>query len=108
MAQAARFNRPLLWSRGAPAAILEQPLAQSAPAEVVIDTIKAAEDGDGWVVRLYESCGGHAAAKLSFGAPVSRAWLSNTLEDKLTPLVVENGGCALDLRPFQFATIRLA
>jgi alpha-mannosidase len=108
VAHAARFNRPLLWSKGAAAAILEQPLAQADPAEVVIDTIKAAEDGEGWLVRLYESCGGRAAAKLSFGAPVSRAWLSNTLEDKLTPLVVENGACALGLRPFQVATIRLA
>jgi len=108
VAQAARFNRPLLWSKGAPAAILEQPLAHAAPPEVVIDTIKPAEDGDGWVVRLYESCGGRAAARLTFGAPVARAWLSNTLEDKLAPLVVEKGACTLALRPFQFATIRLA
>ena len=105
--EAARFNRPLLWSSGDPAAILKQPLALATPEQVVIDTIKPAEDGEGWVVRLYESCGGHAHARVSFGAPVTAAWLSNTLEDRISALKVVANACSLDLRPFQIATIRL-
>jgi alpha-mannosidase len=104
---AAGFNRPLLWTKGAPAAVLEQPLARAQPASVVIDTIKPAEDGDGWLARLYESTGGRCTARLRFGVPVAEAWLSNTLEDRLEPLVVEAGELVLDLRGFQIATIRL-
>jgi alpha-mannosidase len=104
---AARFARPLEWLAGAPAAILQTSLVTAAPASVVIDTIKPAEDGEGWVVRLYESCGGHATAKLSFCVPVAGAWLSNTLEDKLAPVPVQGGRCSLSLRGFQIVTLRL-
>jgi alpha-mannosidase len=107
VAQAARFNRPLLWMDGAPADVLAQPLASATPANVVIDTIKPAEDGDGWIARLYESHGAATRARLSFGVPVARIGMSNTLEDDLGALAIEQGACALTLRPFQIATLRL-
>jgi alpha-mannosidase len=107
VAEAARFNRPLLWATGDVAEILRKPLAGAAPAQVVVDTIKPAEDGDGWVVRLYESTGGSTRAHLTFGAPVTEAWLSNTLEDRIAPLTVEAGGVSLDLRGYQVATVRV-
>ncbi len=107
VAHAARFNRPLAWIVGAPAAILEASLVTAIPSSVVVDTIKPAEDGEGWVVRLYESHGGRAWARLAFGVPVKGAWLSNTLEDRLAPLPLEAGGCSLELRGFQIVTLRL-
>jgi alpha-mannosidase len=106
-AMGAAFNRPVLWMGGAPAAVLEQPLVTASPAQVVIDTIKPAEDGDGWVARLYESTGGQCQARLRFGVPVSEARLSNTLEDRLEPLTMEDGALVLPLRGFQIATVRL-
>jgi alpha-mannosidase len=106
VAQALRFNRPLLWA-AAPAAILERPLASAEPAHVVIDTIKPAEDGNGWVVRLYESHGSATNAKLGFGVPVKAVHRSNTLEDRLVPEAVKNGACELELRPFQIVTLRV-
>jgi len=106
-AMGARFNRPMLWMTGAPAAVLDQPLLLASPAQVVVDTIKPAEDGDGWLVRLYEGAGGRCEARLQFGVAVREAWMSNTLEDRLEPLTVEGGGVSLPLRGFQIATIRL-
>jgi len=107
VAHAARFNRPPLWSAGAVSPLLDQSMAVAAPASVVIDTIKPAEDGEGWVVRLYESGGGSVAARLAFGIPVAGAWISNTLEDRVSPLAVEANGCTLDLRGFEITTLRL-
>ncbi len=107
VAHAARFNRPMAWTAGAPAAVLQGPLVAATPSSVVIDTVKPAEDGEGWVVRLYESHGGRAAARLVFGVPVKNAWLGNTLEDRLTPLPLVAGGCYLALRGFQIVTLRL-
>ncbi len=107
VAHAACFARPLLWATGKPAAILERPLVQASPSNVVIDTIKQAEDGEGWVIRLYESHGGSTVAHLDFGVPVRAAWLSNTLEDKIAPLTLAANRSTLALRPFHIATIRL-
>ena len=106
-AEAARFNRPVLWAASGGNAVLERPLVQANPGNVVIDTIKPAEDGDGWVVRLYESTGGRCEARLGFGVPVREAWLSNTLEDRMEPITVEQDSLVLSLRGFQIATIRL-
>lgn len=105
---AACFARPMLWAKGPPDAILAKPLVTCSAANVVIDTIKAAEDGNGWIIRLYESTGARATAQLHFGVPVRKASLSNTLEDALTPLAVEANTVTIDMRPFQIRTIRLA
>jgi len=105
--QAARFNRPILWAKGAPSSILGAPLVSIEPANVAVDTIKPAEDGSGWVVRLYECAGGSCTARLSFGVPVKNVHISNTLEDPLQPVPMHAGAYAIPLRPFQIATLRL-
>ncbi|MEO8812575.1 MAG: glycoside hydrolase family 38 C-terminal domain-containing protein [Caulobacteraceae bacterium] len=106
VAEGARFNREVVWVRGAPA-ILGRTLVSATPAGVVVDTIKPAEDGEGWVARLYESAGAAAVVRLDFGVPVRRVWLSNTLEDRLEPIALVDGGCRLEMRGFQVTTLRL-
>jgi len=106
-AEGARFNRPLLWAQGSPADVLRVPLVSASPGHVVVDGIKPAEDGAGWVVRLYESIGAQVRARLAFGAAITTAQLSNTLEDRLDPLLLEGGACEVDLRGFQLMTIRI-
>jgi alpha-mannosidase len=106
-AVATAFNRPMPWTTGAPKPVLQTSLAASSAANVVIDTIKPAEDGDGWVIRLYESAGGRCEARLAFGVTINDAWFSNTLEDRLEPLTVEDDAIRLPLRGFQIATLRL-
>ncbi len=107
VAQALRFNRPILWSKGAPHAAPAKPLVTTDTKAVVIDTIKPAEDGKGWVVRLYESQGSAVRALLIFGVPVRAVRMSNTLEDDGEALSVETNGVALTLRPFQIVTLRI-
>ena len=74
---------------------------------MIVDTIKPAEDGKGWVVRLYESAGGAAQTRLSFSVPVREAFRSNTLEDRHDALPLIGDALDLSLRPFQFMTILL-
>jgi alpha-mannosidase len=87
---------------------LRSPLVSVSSGFVVVDGIKPAEDGEGWVVRLYESHGGRVRARLTFGTAVSSVQFSNTLEDRLGPLSLEGGACEVDLRGFQLMTIRVA
>ncbi len=108
VAAAASFNRPLLWTAGGVPQILAKPLVSVTPANVVIDTIKPAEDGKGWVVRLYESHGASTTARLDFGVPLKSIRRSNTLEDDGDDLSLQGNGCTLALHPFQIVTLRVA
>ncbi len=107
VSQAARFARPVLWATGAAANVLQQPIVSTSPANVVIDTLKPAEDGQGWIVRLYESAGLRGLATLTFGVQVHSVSLSNTLEEPGAVLTLDNGACVLDVRPFQISTLRV-
>ncbi|WP_456656859.1 glycosyl hydrolase-related protein [Bradyrhizobium sp. JR3.5] len=97
----------MLWAKGQPRAPLRQSFLTAAPANVIVDTIKPAEDGEGWVVRLYESAGVRAAATLDFGVDMSSVWMSNTLEDRIAAIPTEARSCSLSLRPFQIVTLRV-
>ena len=103
--QAHCFNRPLLWTGDCAGTILSRPLVGSEAPNIVLDSIKPAEDGNGFVLRLYESSGCATKTRLKFGLAVKSVHLSNTLEDLLAPIAVDSGSCLLDLRPFQIMTL---
>jgi alpha-mannosidase len=78
----------------------------SAP-NLIIETIKRAEDGDGIIVRLYESQRKRDPAQLHAGFGVEAAWETNLLEENGSALQVENDSIHLDLKPYQIMTLRL-
>ncbi|MFD2334288.1 alpha-mannosidase [Cohnella sp. GCM10020058] len=74
---------------------------------VVLDSVKPAEDGDGIVLRMYESSGGRGRAELNWPRPFARAVLSNALEANGEALAAENGRIALSFAPFEIKTVKL-
>ncbi|GIO11360.1 alpha-mannosidase [Cohnella xylanilytica] len=74
---------------------------------VLIEAVKKAEDGDDAIVRLYESAGASAKARISFGLPCAEAWETNLMEEDASPLALTEGGVELAFRPFEIKTIRL-
>jgi alpha-mannosidase len=74
---------------------------------VIIETIKQAEDGDGIIVRLYESQRKRGQVKVRVGGEVESAWETNLLEENQSQLQVESGEVILHLRPYQIMTLRL-
>jgi alpha-mannosidase len=84
-----------------------QSLISSSSPNVIIETVKRAEDGDGIIVRLYESQRKRGPVQLRVGFAVEAAWETNLLEENETELSVENDSILLDVRPFQIMTIRL-
>ncbi len=101
-----RFNVPLLL-QPAPAGLASQSFLQVNQPNLVIDTVKRAEDGDGWIVRLYESFGGRCKARLTSLLPVRAAALCNLLEEEEAPLAWQNGALELDVLPFKILTVKL-
>ncbi len=74
---------------------------------VMIDTVKRAEDGNGFVVRLYEAHNRHETVTLTFGVPVTRVSVTDMLENGGEALPVANGAVSLGIAPFEVVTLRV-
>ena len=74
---------------------------------VIIETIKRAEDGDGIIVRLYESHRKRGQVQVKMGCAVDSAWVTNLLEENESALDVENDSILLNLKPYQIVTLRV-
>ena len=74
---------------------------------VVIETAKQAEDGQGLIVRLYENerCRGPVALRAGF--PLAGAYRCNLLEEDKAPLVVAQNAVHFSVKPYQIVTLRL-
>jgi alpha-mannosidase len=104
VAEGALFNAPLRWS----ACVSEtqsRSLASVDDPNVVLDTIKPAEDSDAVVLRLYEAHGARGTARVELGFDFSSAVLANALEEEREPLEVDGAEIVLPYRPHQVATV---
>ncbi len=73
-----------------------------------VTAFKEAEDGNGFILRLRETEGRKATARLR--SPVFRiaaAYLANGVEDNKSPLAVKESGVEIPLAPHEFTTLRL-
>jgi len=68
---------------------------------VIIETVKKAEDGDGIIVRLYESKGKNAKASLKFGVGGYKPYEVNLVEDRLGDIDISK----LSFTPFEIKSI---
>jgi alpha-mannosidase len=80
-------------------------LASVDDTNVVLDTIKAAEDSDAVVLRLYEAHGGRGTARVKWARPFAHAVRANALEDPGEPLAVEDGEIVIPYRPHELVTV---
>ena len=83
-----------------------QSLVSCPSPNVVIETVKRAEDGDGIIVRLYESQRRRGQVQVKMGFAVESAWATNLLEENESALSVENDSIQLNLKPYQIVTLR--
>lgn len=74
---------------------------------LIIDTVKPSEDGDGMILRLYESRGSRGRFKLSTTLPAARITETDLLEADRRDLPVNEGGVLLSVRPFEILTLRV-
>jgi len=75
--------------------------------EVVLDTIKPAEDGNGIILRFYESSGGRETVSLSWPNALKNAYVSNALEEQFEELEMTKGTIELQFSPYEIKTVRL-
>lgn len=74
---------------------------------VIIDTLKRAEDGRGLILRLYEAGCRSGTVRLSLQMPVRCVVLTNVLEEDQEEVTVEQSTAELAFRPFELKTLRI-
>ena len=73
---------------------------------VLVSAVKAADDGDGVVVRIYEAHGDRTTVTLR--GSFTHAWRAALTEERDAELAVADAAVSLTLRPFELVTLRLA
>ena len=102
------FNQPLIVSPGRPVETSGfRPIVEGL-STVLVAVLKPAADGDGVVVRLYESGGLAGNVVLNGLGATARVWEANVLEDRGRPLPVNDGSLTLPFTPWQVRTLLVA
>ncbi|SDM25723.1 alpha-mannosidase [Paenibacillus sp. OK060] len=74
---------------------------------VILDTIKASEDGTGTVLRFYESSGGRETVEIQWADARIQTSVVNLLEDEIMPLACHEGKFELTFKPYEIQTVKL-
>jgi alpha-mannosidase len=74
---------------------------------VVIETVKQAEDGNGFIVRMYECLRSRGKITLRTGFALKAASITNILEEEQETLAVDSDVVSLSIAPYQIVTVRL-
>lgn len=75
---------------------------------IVVETIKQAEDGDGIIVRMYECDNALTDTVLHWGRPFTSAESCDCLEQPDgEPVSIENGAIRFTAKPYEIKTLRI-
>ena len=100
------LNQPALSFRGGKAGS-EYTLASVGAPNVVLETVKQAEDGDGWIVRLYECDNARTETFLRWNRPAVSVEECNCIEEKKADVSFENGQLHFTILPYEIKTFRI-
>lgn len=72
---------------------------------MILETVKRAEDGEGTVIRMYESENALTKTKLTVNAPFEQAWICNLLEERERQAAVCGNEIEVVLKPYEVVTV---
>ena len=81
--------------------------ASVAHANVIIETIKHAENENGTVVRMYESENAYTKTKLTVNTDFKKAYICNLLEETEHEAVVSDKEIEVVLKPYEVVTVKI-
>lgn len=105
--QAFFLNQPALVSKGGKPGESFSLASLNVP-NVVLETVKKAEDGDGVILRMYECENARTPVTLTFNRPFASAESCNCLEEPDgEPVKVNGNKVSFLVKPFEIKTIRI-
>ncbi len=87
--------------------VSEFSLVKANKGNIIIETVKKAEDSDALIIRTYETWNRKTPCEISLGVNAKEVYECNLLEEKDEKLNVENGKVALTYKPFEIKTIKV-
>jgi len=72
---------------------------------VILETVKQAESGEGTILRLYECENARTKTSLTLPEGATKAYSTNLLEEIEEELPVENGKITFTIKPYEIKTI---
>lgn len=100
------LNYPAIVFDGALSRECADPLICADAENVIIETVKPAEDKEGFIARIYETEGSAASCGVTLSPEISYAGETDMLEYADSPLEIKNNSIALKLKPFEIKTLR--
>lgn len=82
-------------------------LASSDRCNVLIDTIKKAEDSDDVIIRVYEAYGQRGNASISFGINPDKVSECNLMEEADTKMEIKDKSISFYIKPYEIKTFKV-
>jgi len=105
--EAYKLNQPLLTERNTKAG-LDYSFASVDCANVILETVKQAEDGNGIILRMYESENAFTKAKLTVHKEFSQAQICNLLEEPERMAAADGNVIDVQLKPYEVVTVKIS
>ncbi len=106
VAEAYKLNQPLVAETGTEAKPAYS-FASADASNVIVETVKKAEDKEGTVIRMYESENSYTKTKLTVNAEFQKAFLCNLLEETESEVSVNGNQIEVVLKPYEVVTVKL-
>lgn len=104
--EAYKLNQPALTAMGGHAS-KRFSLAKTAHANAMLETIKLAEDGDGYIARIYETDNARTQSHLVWNMPIASVEECNLIEEKITDVSFEDNSIPFTIKPYEIKTFRI-
>ena len=85
----------------------QQSFVQITPSNLVLTSVKKAEDGDGWIVQWYDAKGQASDAVVTFPKTPKKAVLSNFLEEVGASVPVRSNSVSVRTGASSIVTVRV-
>lgn len=106
VAEAYKLNQPLVAETGTEAKPAYS-FASADASNVIVETVKKAEDKEGTVIRMYESENSYTKTKLTVNAEFQKAFRCNLLEETESEVSVNGNQIEVVLKPYEVVTVKL-
>ncbi len=74
---------------------------------IIVETVKKAEDSDEVVIRMFETWNRRTRCAVNFGVNVEKAVECDMMEENEKPLTITSNVLDLEFRPFEIKTIKI-
>ena len=104
--EAMKLNQPLLSEEGGHAGC-QNNFVWVDKSNVIIETVKMAEDSDGVIIRLYESENARTKAHISFEKEIVSVESCDCIENAKMAVDIKDNGFDIEIKPYEIQTYRV-